>query len=163
MIGIGNKVEVLSSNKYNGHFKGVTGIVVNIFNPKRVSYSDYYEQKRGRNVVYDSNQKIGVKFDDHINPLSTDGLFWFNESDLAVISSSEKLHCGLSVQKVIFNNPKTIIIWSDGSKTIVSCREGDTFDKYAGFCAAVTKKVLGSTSHAKKILNKKETTPKNGA
>ncbi len=162
MISIGSKVEVLSSNKYNGRIKGMTGIVANIFNPKRVSYSDYYDQKRGRNVAYDSNQKIGVKVDDLSNPFSNDGLFWFNEEDLAVIFTSDTCF-GLSVQKVIFNNPKTIVFWSDGSKTIVSCREGDTFDNYAGFCAAVTKKILGSTSHAKKILNDKESIPKNGA
>ena len=58
----------------------------------------------------------------------------------------------LNVKKVIFNGPKTIVIWADGSKTIASCEEGDEFDPYAGFCAAVTKKVFGSTSAAKKIL-----------
>lgn len=42
---------------------------------------------------------------------------------------------------------------------IVSCGEGDHNDPYAGFCAAITKRVFGSTSHAKKILarTRKET------
>lgn len=46
-----------------------------------------------------------------------------------------------------------------GTKTIVSCGEGDHNDPYAGFCAAVTKRVFGSTSQAKKVLarTRKET------
>ena len=42
--------------------------------------------------------------------------------------------------------------WADGTKTIVSCGAGDTYDYYAGFCAAVVKKLFGSTTHAKKVL-----------
>lgn len=58
----------------------------------------------------------------------------------------------LDVKRVIFSGPKTIVFWSDGTKTIASCGEGDMNDPYAGFCAAVTKKVFGSTSQAKKVL-----------
>lgn len=56
------------------------------------------------------------------------------------------------VKKVIFSGPKTIVLWADGTKTIVSCGAGDTYDYYAGFCAAVVKKLFGSTTHAKKVL-----------
>ena len=47
---------------------------------------------------------------------------------------------------------KTIVLWADGTKTISTCGESDTFDPYAGFCAAVAKKVFGSTGAAKRIL-----------
>ena len=47
-----------------------------------------------------------------------------------------------------------IVFWIDGTKTIVSCGEGDSNDPYAGFCAAVTKRVFGSTSQAKKVLER---------
>lgn len=59
----------------------------------------------------------------------------------------------------LFSGPKTIVFWLDGTKTIVSCGEGDDNDPYAGFCAAVTKRVFGSTSQAKKVLarTRKET------
>lgn len=65
----------------------------------------------------------------------------------------------LGVKQVIFSGPKTIVFWLDGTKTIVSCGEGDNNDPYAGFCAAVTKRVFGSTSQAKKVLarTRKET------
>ena len=57
------------------------------------------------------------------------------------------------IKKVIFSGDKTIILWDDKTKTIVSCGENDNYDHYAGFCAAVVKKLYGSTSKAKKILH----------
>ena len=55
-------------------------------------------------------------------------------------------------KKVIYSGPKTIILWADNTKTIVSCGEADSYDYYSGFCAAVVKKLFGSTTHAKKVL-----------
>mgnify|MGYP000214207295 CR=1 FL=1 len=46
------------------------------------------------------------------------------------------------MKKVIFSGPKTIVLWADGTKTIVSCGAGDTYDYYTGFCAAVVKEVV---------------------
>lgn len=56
------------------------------------------------------------------------------------------------IKKVIYSGPKTIILWADNTKTIVSCGETDSYDYYSGFCAAVVKKLFGSTTHAKKVL-----------
>lgn len=56
------------------------------------------------------------------------------------------------IKKVIYSGPKTIILWADNTKTIVSCGEADSYDYYSGFCAAVVKKLFGSTTHAKKVL-----------
>lgn len=48
--------------------------------------------------------------------------------------------------KVIFNNPATIVIWSDGSKTVVKCHNED-FDPEKGLAMAICKKVLGGAYH----------------
>lgn len=48
--------------------------------------------------------------------------------------------------KVIFNNPATIVIWSDGSKTVVKCHNED-FDPEKGLAMAICKKFLGSAYH----------------
>lgn len=48
-----------------------------------------------------------------------------------------------SIKKVIYNDPATIIFWSDGTKTIVKCMEDEDHDPEKGFMAAVTKKVFG--------------------
>lgn len=48
------------------------------------------------------------------------------------------------IEKVIFNNPATIIIWKDETKTVVKCQEGDSFDPEKGFAMAIVKKALGN-------------------
>ena len=50
----------------------------------------------------------------------------------------------LYITKVIFNDPATIVYWSDGSKTVVKCGEGDTFDPEKGLAMAMVKKALGN-------------------
>lgn len=49
----------------------------------------------------------------------------------------------VEIKKVIFNNPCTIIFWSDGDKTIVKCNSED-FDKEKGLAMAIAKKFLGT-------------------
>lgn len=48
-----------------------------------------------------------------------------------------------TIQRVIFDGPATIVIWGDGSKTIVKCSEDDTFDPEKGLAMAICKKILG--------------------
>lgn len=53
--------------------------------------------------------------------------------------------CGLpEIRKVIFNNPATVILWKDGTKTVVKCGEGDKYDPEKGFAMAIAKKALGN-------------------
>lgn len=53
-------------------------------------------------------------------------------------------------------NPQTghtAIVWNDGSEaTVVRCGEGEQFEPYMGFCAAIVKKLFGSTSAAKRTM-----------
>lgn len=52
--------------------------------------------------------------------------------------------CDLRIKKVIFNKPATIILWEDGTKTVVKCQPGDRYDKEKGFAFALMKKIYGS-------------------
>lgn len=47
-----------------------------------------------------------------------------------------------NIIEVIFNNPATIVYWSDGSKTVVKACDKDTFDKETGLAMAIAKKAL---------------------
>ena len=47
------------------------------------------------------------------------------------------------IDKVIFNPPATIILWADGTKTVVKCSEDDDFDEEVGFVTAYAKKKYG--------------------
>lgn len=62
----------------------------------------------------------------------------------------------LDVKKIIFNGPKTIVLWADGTKTIVSMSKDEAkFDPEAAFCAAYTKKMFGTNSKIKRIIKEK--------
>lgn len=56
------------------------------------------------------------------------------------------------VKKILYNGPATIVYWADGEKTVVKCMDTDTFDPMAGFCAALAKRIYGSTGAVKQII-----------
>ena len=47
------------------------------------------------------------------------------------------------IKKVIFNNPATIVIWADGTKTVVKRQKGDRYDKEKGLAMAFVKRTMG--------------------
>lgn len=53
----------------------------------------------------------------------------------------------IKIKKVIFNNPATIIIWSDGSKTVVKVQNGEEYDPEKGMSLCCAKKLLGNKSN----------------
>ena len=57
------------------------------------------------------------------------------------------------IDHIIFNDPATVVFWCDGTKTVVKCMEGEKFERYAGFAAACMKKLFGTTSNAKNVMN----------
>lgn len=58
-----------------------------------------------------------------------------------------------AINKVIFNPPATIVIWSDGDKTIVKCQDGDKFDPEKGLAMACMKKLLGTNKTGSNYLD----------
>lgn len=48
------------------------------------------------------------------------------------------------IKNVIFNPPATIVLWGDGSKTVVKSGEWDTYDPEKGLAMAISKKALGN-------------------
>ncbi len=48
-----------------------------------------------------------------------------------------------SIKNVIFSGPATIVLWSDGTKTVVKCDEKDEFDPEKGLAMAICKKHFG--------------------
>ena len=73
--------------------------------------------------------------------------------EIADCEDSEPLMWGVpDIERVVFNDPATIVFWEDGTKTVVKCAKDQTFERYAGFIAACAKKMFGSTSRAKAIM-----------
>lgn len=57
--------------------------------------------------------------------------------------------------KIIYNPPATIVLWTDGTKTVVKCCEEDEYNEYYGFLCALGKKMFGTNSHLKKLIDEK--------
>ena len=50
----------------------------------------------------------------------------------------------LRIKNVIFNKPATIVLWEDGTKTVVKCQKGDKYDKEKGLAFCILKKIYGT-------------------
>ena len=59
------------------------------------------------------------------------------------------------VDRVIINEPATIIIWKDGTKTIVKCTKNDIFDPEKGIAMCIVKKLfMDSSTRMNKFMDK---------
>lgn len=56
------------------------------------------------------------------------------------------------IKQVIFNDPATIIIWQDGTKTVTKCHPDDSYDKEKGLMACIIKYLTGNTGRWNEIL-----------
>lgn len=59
-----------------------------------------------------------------------------------------------SVKEVIFNNPATVVIWADGTKTVVKCQPGDTYSEELGLAMCISKKFFGNKGNFNEVFKK---------
>ena len=50
----------------------------------------------------------------------------------------------LTIKKIMYKPPATIIFWSDDTKTVAVCEKGDTYNRELGFALCVLKKKYGN-------------------
>lgn len=136
---IGTRVRVKrESNTYGGKYCNHVGYVESVYNGRE-------------------GGKVGVKLDGMSNSNSGRGLFYFLESELDVLAVpstdtysfikdqlNKRYGCPFTIKKVYFNDPVTVILWADGTKTIVRCGEDDIYDPEKGLAMAISKKALGN-------------------
>lgn len=65
--------------------------------------------------------------------------YLFRDFEVAFSKKSDS-----QIKKVIFNDPATIVIWHDDTKTVVKCQPGDTYSKELGLAMCISKKFLGN-------------------
>lgn len=87
---------------------------------------------------------------------------WAKEIELMRIKDSERSHINQvrtiygmkhKINKVIFNNPATIVIWNDGTKTVVKAIN-EPFDKEKGLAMAVSKRFFGNKGNYYEVFKK---------
>ena len=105
---------------------------------------------------------IAVYFEGAKNENTGNGCFYFKEDDLLAFEAqqpkkeeSTMFKCDpLVIKNVYFNDPVTVVIWNDGTKTIVRCSENDFYDPEKGLAMAIIKKVYGNDNSFHKIFKK---------
>ena len=137
-MNIGDYVRVkIGAKCYGGKLSGLCGTI------QEMPPSLLCEDMRSNYV-----DKLAVALDTMYNPCSKYHYFYIPKTDLVLISSAighyiqDKLTAG--IVKVIFNDQATIVLWSDGTKTVVKCGENDFYDPEKGLALAISKKYLGN-------------------
>jgi hypothetical protein len=96
------------------------------------------DKKRRNKMKNTAKIDIGGKL-----PFFTDSQHvYFNYLSQALMSSN---NCpeNIYIKEVIYANPKTIILWSDGTKTCCKISEGDVYKEEQGLVLCVIKKFMG--------------------
>lgn len=92
---------------------------------------------------------IGKVYDVVDGKITNDNGFTYENCDDVIEFLSrwyrfKRVDNGSIVSCVIFNDPATIILWADGTKTIAKTHGDDAFDPEKGFAVACAKKLLGN-------------------
>ena len=102
----------------------------------------------------DRNFLVGIR-DIRINGYGQ--LLWVHPEDIIIANyryTVEKTYSSImNIKKVIFNNPATIVFWSDGSKTVVKAHLDD-YDPEKGLAMAIAKKALGNEGNYYNVFKK---------
>ena len=81
--------------------------------------------------------------------------YWDFFNDMYRLLFSEKN--SVTPTRIIRSGIATIVLWEDGTKTIVKRSDDTEDDPYAAFCIALAKKIYGSNSAVKRIIERKTT------
>ena len=97
-------------------------------------------------------RKYNLEVKDYIRAYELDlSLYPFFKLNTTNTTNTTKLP---EIKDVIFNEPATIILWTDGTKTVVKCQEGEGYDPEKGMAMAISKKALGNKGNYCEVFKK---------
>ena len=119
--------------------------------------------KNDRNlIVYKSEEEMAKEFINFGKRYGGHGFLPMNYAAISVttVNQDQKPRLDLGIKNVIFNYPATIVLWNDGTKTVVKAQGDDVYDPEKGLTMAIVKKLLGNQgnyyNYLKKWLPKEE-------
>lgn len=98
------------------------------------------------NVLFEeANEKTGVFIHDMMAPALDMNVFSpsVRARMAAMMFGAWEERTIPQIAKVIFNDPATIVLWNDGTKTVVKA-QNEAFDKEKGLAMAIAKKAMGN-------------------
>lgn len=115
--------------------------------PKGMTLLDY-KFDMGANWPCDSTLEMTLLV--RLNDLENDNSTVTKESLLPV----KNLKGNVDIVKVVYNDPATVVFWTDGTKTVVKCKENDEFSKENGLALCIAKKALGNKGNFNNVFRK---------
>lgn len=113
--------------------------------------------KNDRNlIVYKSEEEMAKEFINFGKRYGGYGFLPMNYAAISVttINQDQKPRLDLGIKNVIFNYPATIVLWNDGTKTVVKAQGDDVYDPEKGLTMAIVKKLLGNQGNYYNELKK---------
>lgn len=111
-----------------------------------------YDQD-ARRMCYSGTIRFDNATDSDIHTISMASRKIFTADDLFKdLEDRGVIETDTYVKSVIYNNPATIVFWSDGTKTISKVSEGEEFSKEIGLAMCCAKKMFNSRSHFMKCI-----------
>lgn len=75
--------------------------------------------------------------------------------DVGMLSERKSItNPAFEIKNVIFNDPATVVLWEDGTKSVVKCQDGDIYNKETGLALCIAKKALGNQSNFNNVFKK---------
>ena len=150
-----NLYKIAKRNYWNIDIYNTNPYDVKYTNPKNGNSSHIflYRQCDGQPTTEvfftDMEDELKSRLETHDNSLD---LMSISNNCALNLSTEPGVH--FAIEKVIFNDPATIVLWEDGSKTVVKVQDGDTFDKEKGLAMALLKKLLGNNGNYYKEIKR---------
>ena len=107
----------------------------------------WYWNEEGE-MDYLMGQVVTVKSNNHRSiEIAEDTRWLFDASNFEPVDVPDPAPAlPFSIKRIIYNDPATIILWADGTKTVVKAHN-EPFDKEKGLAMAIIKKMLGRGFH----------------
>jgi len=125
----------------------------NMFGTKTCTISGTYTIDDAFNELFGDNKKYKVlnnyksmseKYNDLLKYCKDNNCTVMVAKQKSLKKGEDKMNINELINKVIFNDPATIVYWKDGTKTVVQCLKTDTYSKETGLAMCILKKLCGS-------------------
>lgn len=128
--------------KEQRQLEDIRGYLKNILNPYR--YSEDYKKRKNEHFQFCMPSTLG-KYGGTL--YKTDASFAMNLDDYTTAVRVDGLK--IYITKVLYNNPATIVFWSDGTQTRNICPPDILYNPDTGLAFCMLKKLMGNTEMAK--------------
>ena len=108
----------------------------------------------GKKELRDKARELFPKLSMSIYKTSLEKYIIENTVDPTVCTTPPPTSYLPEIKNVHFNGPATVVLWKDGTKTVVMCQEGDIYSEETGLALCIAKKAFGNMPNFNNIFRK---------